>query len=138
MRILDLPQKFTVKRSEWLRWGESLLPDGSLGSCLYRSSDGKKCCLGFLALEAGCTLNDIRDVGSPENLFCRSKIKITGLTTLSPHPFMHAIRREEYHTEVCKSILHTNDTSSIESDEQREEELMKLFQELGVEVIFVD
>ena len=49
--------KFTVNRRTWLR--------GELNSFLYRPTDQKSCCLGFLALKCGAVPRSIRYFKNP-------------------------------------------------------------------------
>lgn len=101
---------FIVKRSKWLR-GE-----GSLVSSLLRPSDGKQCCLGFLAIASGCSIEDITKKGHPRSL-----------TTGSwPHSF-----------NGWGCIICINDDNII-TDKEREEYLAEAFRVRGFEVEFVD
>lgn len=50
---------FTITRKDWL------VGEPSSQSRLYRSADGKKCCLGFAALASGYSVQEIRDRPSP-------------------------------------------------------------------------
>src|SRR5258708_856067 len=53
-------RELTIKRSEWLH----TLEDLKSGSSLFRTTDKKKCCLGFYALSCGLALDQILNVPS--------------------------------------------------------------------------
>lgn len=56
---------FIVDRSKWLR-GEGR------ASLLLRSSDGKRCCLGFVGSQCGFADHELAERGSPESVLGRS------------------------------------------------------------------
>lgn len=114
-----------IKGSEWLR-GE-----GGSKSALLRSEDGKKCCLGILALVCGFTEEEIRGVETP-----------SGVVTRTPWPF--GAGREVSEVNKAMNINDTTpsdsglppcgDVGHIDSDDKRIEKLRPLFEEWGYEI----
>lgn len=112
-------KKFTVERSSWFRgkgmWASKLLDIG-----------GKKCCLGFYALECGLKEENILNAGIPRDVALEGAkwdtflLNDIGLTS-------HA----------CKELMRLNDNEFI-TDEIREWELTTVFENCGVAVRFVD
>ena len=106
--------RFEVKRSNWLR-GE-----GAEESYLIRHEDGKMCCLGFLGRACGVANAEMRGLKNPF---------IPGLA-------------EMFAAKVDASVaygpaMELNDNASI-TDQEREAELVKLFAQHGIEVVFND
>ena len=115
LKVLELPKSFTVSRRRWLR--------GDLhDSSLHRKSDHKQCCLGFLAREAGCSLNAIKGLGTPSEL---KDIRLKKLVDVNG-----------YDTPTCDKLIEVNDDPSF-SDKIREKKLKSLFKRIGVKVNFV-
>lgn len=110
------PFRFVVDRRTWLR-GE-----GGIDSALLRGRDGKKCCIGFLALACGHQPEDILDVDTPANLQKRK----------GP---LRRLVKDSCDTRRCERAIHTND-DTLMPDRVRERELRKLFRELSIEVTF--
>ena len=101
-------EKFTVKRSEWLR-GE-----GSEASFLIRPRDDKKCCVGFFALQV---------IGLGEfDLFGARRLVLEE----TPPTLRFTI----------ETIYSVNDSRLFGQD--RETALKELFRAAGYEVEFVD
>ena len=113
--------KLTIKRSEWLR-GEG--PDDSL---LLRQSDGKKCCLGFLALALDATEKYISGRASPANAPALSW----------PEGFVLKDLDSRYENSGCIDLIETNDTTFL-SETEREDALTKHFKKFDIDVEFVD
>lgn len=111
-------ERLVIDRSKWLR-GE-----GSMESRLYRSSDGKMCCIGFLALARGCTLADIADRSAVESR--RLEVKPRRLSNFPIDQFA-----------PLPVAYDVNDAADI-NDDTREEKLTTIFAEMGYEVEFVD
>ncbi len=115
-----MPFSFTVDRSRWLR-GET-----ARNSFLQRESDGKRCCLGFLALAAGVPEDAIIGKGGPCTLdLPQHKDQVADL-----------FRTPERYDSLGE-LMTVNDREDI-SDTQREAELTTLFQSAEIEVTFVD
>lgn len=112
-------KKFTVERSSWFRG------KGSLKSKLMNRS-GNKCCLGFYALECGLNEENIKGAPGPAD------VAIEGAKWSS---FLLSFRRNT--SPVCMRLMQINDDEFI-TDEKREKELKKVFENCGVAVRFVD
>lgn len=111
-------EKLVIDRARWLR-GE-----GSGESYLLRESDGKMCCLGFYCLARGLTAEEIKGIKTPTD--------VTNPVALVPLVKECELCGGHVHqTEVCSSMMTVNDDQVVE-DDRREEELTRLFGELGV------
>lgn len=116
--------EFTVKRSEWLR-GE-----GNEKSKLLLPSDGKKCCLGFLALALGAKEEDISNMDAPVN----------ASDVLWPEGLLSSKR---LHSSLCTELMDINDycrlsfKTAITASEQ-EDVIIKRFSEINIKVTFID
>lgn len=124
--------KLTIDRKEWLR-GE-----GSDASSLLRKSDGKKCCLGFHALQLGYTEEQIGSLASPPNLVFRTREDRYNADG-APHSILvyrdsHVFRSGP--TPLCARLMMVNDEPD-RPDAEREAELTTLFAEADIEVEFV-
>ena len=102
--------KLVIDRSRWLH-GE-----GANASYLLRETDGKMCCLGFLALQCGAVEDDIRASREP------SEVSIEWPERLSEHA-------------TCLMIENDN---IEDTDNEREAGLTTIFTKMGIEVEFVD
>jgi hypothetical protein len=115
--------KFTVFRNTWLRGGG----DGNL-----LDAAGCRCCLGFLGRQLGCSDDDQRDVGLPQELDSASKWP-TNLVALvddeDGSSFMGTCALDE--------IIGVNDSMTT-SDDAREQQLTELFAALSIDVDFKD
>jgi hypothetical protein len=125
-------QKLIIKRSEWLR-GE-----GSDCSYLYRSSDGKRCCLGFLGNQV-CGLTDDEMAGNampsclPRASWLPQMLKREERRNGDGHFLYDAI----IDAPITTSLAHINDSQMV-SEEKREKEVSQLMRELDIEVEFID
>lgn len=106
-----------VKRSKWLR-GETF------NSFLFRESDGKMCCLGFLGEACGLSPDDMKNRVTPNDL-----------STLSRKKFYNKFFLVDY--DLRCDIFDTNDIGTI-PDSIREKKLIKLFNCLGIKLSFED
>lgn len=108
----------TIVRSKWLH------NEPYTDSRLHRSSDGKMCCLGFYSLACGNTVEEISNLSDPVEVD-----EWKGANT------------KEY-IKVYGGLMATNDSANWDyeeiTDEQREERIIELFKNLGVNVTFID
>lgn len=114
--------KLIIKRSEWLR-GE-----GADVSRLYRSSDGKMCCLGFLGLFCGGSREDMQGKGSPaivRNINWPDALSSKGGGLLP------------IESTACLNLMNANDTQFL-TNEAREQKLTEQFAAIDIQVEFVD
>jgi hypothetical protein len=112
--------KFTVWRDRWLRGaGDGLLLD----------SNGHRCCLGFLGQQLGCSDDEQRSVGLPQELPSADKWPAT--LVLKRHGFGYT------DAGPIDTIVSINDAVD-DSDEEREAELTELFAAKGIDVEFRD
>ena len=110
--------KLTIDRSRWLR-GET-----AEKSYLCRPRDKKMCCLGFLALQCGYTLEDITDSETP-------------LLANGNNKFPDSIVEGDEHTEVCCALMRINDDGKLKEYE-RESKLKTLFKQADILVEFIN
>ena len=119
--------KLVIDRKTWIR-GED-----SGASCLLRSSDGKKCCLGFYALACGLHENQIREKPAPANL------SNTGIKQWNDTMY-RSIPTDAYqtlkHSSIAQHLMLINDEVCFSSEEEREQKIKELFARIGVEVEF--
>lgn len=113
--------KLVIDRNRWLR-GEASESYPS-ESYLLRSSDGKMCCLGFLALACGARPEDITNVRTPDQ----------ALQACSWPAGLIGSREFE---DRCDDLMNSNDESSLR-DDVRERIISERMAEIGVEVEFV-
>lgn len=114
--------KITVKRSEWLRgkrFGESYL----------LREDGKKCCIGFLCLQAGLPEDDILYVDMIANLEEKFS-QLQGFTIETSYP-------ENEEKGWIHKAYQVNDDVDL-TEQVREKALNDLAKSDGHEFIFVD
>lgn len=124
--------KFTVKRSEWLR-GE-----GEDDSYLLRSSDNKKCCFGFLAIQRGIPEEAIKDVHSFAEMPSEFMKQIPqGFLNEDNYMFKKANVTRVINADEATEAMVTNDMVET-SDSEKEKELAERFKELNVQVEFID
>lgn len=112
---------YIVKRSEWLR-GE-----GGVVSCLLRSSDHKRCCIGFVGQQLG-----IRD-GALAGQRTAIDTKVVAWPTWM---LMKSELINVSETDIDKAYR-INDAQCL-TDEQREVELKEIFASNGDTIEFVD
>lgn len=115
--------EFTVSRKTWLR-GE-----GSSNSYLLRPSDGKMCCLGFLALSCGLTPAEIE---GHSDLFVLERANKLPASLVIPADNPDD---EPLNSDVCWDIMAVNDATERKN---REERLAELFAQAGIQVTFTD
>jgi hypothetical protein len=115
--------KLVIDRSKWLR-GE-----GAEDSYLFRPSDGKMCCLGFYG--SACKLNteQMAARGTPYNVSEPDKTWTASAHWLFNSAFSDA-------SSTCFRLMEANDNEELPAEE-REEDIIRLFAEHGVEVEFV-
>lgn len=107
--------KLVIDRKTWLK-GE-----GSNKSALLRS-DGKMCCLGFLAIKNGASRKSIMEIPEPRDIL---ETKCWGLT-----------RKMRDNDNIHGDMLMIINDRIIMSDESREKQLKEEFEKLGVSVSF--
>ncbi len=112
MTTIQGVKKFTIDRKSWLR-GE-----GSDKSFLLRD-DGKMCCLGQYCLASNIPKDTLINTKSPYSLKNDKKIKVENLMG-------------QFWVGDAMSV---NDKETL-SDKLREENLIELFKEGGIEVTF--
>ncbi len=109
-----------IDRRTWLR-GE-----GPTASCLYRAGDGKKCCLGFAAMQlCGLTRSKLDAVQTPGHSGVRDKFA-------QKIPFL--ISKSDT-SSVGYDLMLTND-STILTDKDREAKIKEVFARHDIKVIF--
>lgn len=117
----------TIDRGTWLH-GEGAEP-----SCLMRAKDGKKCCLGFRALQKGYSTDDILGKLGPSDLTPLGNAwagilsdTVDGKTQL----FVP--------TDLGYEIMKANDDPVLITDDRaREDKIIRLFKEIDIQVEFV-
>jgi hypothetical protein len=131
--------ELVIDRKTWDRGGN---PDGSK---LLDAKTGKKCCLGFLATACGYTDEQIITITTPAMLLNESELKpvvlkpVEAFGKLVMLSHWDSLYGKYLNTEVCTEMMKVNDIAYYTGEEDaREDELTKLFKEIGVEVIFVD
>lgn len=112
--------KLTIDRKEWSR--------GDNDSALLKVSDGKRCCLGFLAKECGYSDSDMLGTCTPASL-----VYGRGKDNLFPGGLVKELRDSH----VTNALMRINDRSDLKDEEDREMRLAVLFKEIGIEVEFV-
>lgn len=117
-------EKLVIDRSKWYRG------KGGEDSRLLLA-DGQMCCLGFDLLRRGLQPQDIRGVGTPDQLNAEEDA-LAGLITVceecgSSHYELSA---------VGEGLVDTNDLTTLD-EPTREAKLTALFAEIGVDVEFV-
>ena len=115
--------KLVIDRKTWLR-GE-----GADGSFLRRSSDGRQCCLGFMALAAGLTSEEITD----KTTIATVNRDFTNL----PHGLTWTLSGVFANSSDCAAAIDKNDKENI-SDAEREVSIVDIFARNGWDVTFVD
>jgi len=135
--------KLIIDRKTWLR-GE-----GHKKSFLVRESDGKQCCLGFLAQACGFSKEELTKKRSVLSLFIvpvaentysvcnsvdpikRERIKPTVLEKL----VCDCDSKSSFNNAIGSDLMDVNDDPKL-SDYERETKLTELFATVGVEVEF--
>lgn len=116
-------KKLTIKRSKWLRGGCGT-PHGNDRSCLYRPEDGKKCCLGFLALANGATMGSISSRNFPMDISPTVRHGATAMLALDENE------------NLVDDLVEVNDNRYLRWN-LREKKIKTLMKRVGVEVTFV-
>lgn len=123
--------EFVVDRSTWLR---------GIGTGSLQTKQGKRCCLGFHAIECGYTEEEIFGSYQPSQLTQNWKdpdqVGFFGLTKAYPaDPADPGVKTAGFDTALCKRIMRINDEQAID-DEEREAKLTEMFAEMETKVIF--
>ncbi len=108
------PLTVRISRKKWWRG------NGSFGSALLKSGNGKMCCLGFDALALGLKRADILGLGSPMQAG-----EIPGLVDTSGCDNIK-----------CHNMMSINDDNNID-EELREKQLTALAKKVGRKFVFV-
>lgn len=117
-------KEFTIKRSEWYR-GKGYLHSKLLDDC------GLKCCLGFFALECGLSKEEILDIEEPAQLLSKDEdSKLIEWETF-------LVDELGSNTSDCSSLMLIND-SKVSSDKEKEDSIIRIFNNKGIKVSFVD
>lgn len=121
--------KVRINRQEWLR-GE-----GGDYSRLHRSSDDKKCCIGFLALAKGIPLSMLTDMST---LFSAAEVFLDRNEPL-PERFAGLVTYDKY--QMLGDLLPIQDAYTVNDDEhttdaEKEEKIIALLKEIDIEVEF--
>lgn len=114
-------KEFTIKRSEWLR--------GEMDeSYLLRASDRKRCCIGFYLSACGIDDIDLLAKRSPHDLS----------SIMGKHWLLHKHTNGEIHdSDKCSNLIISNDAETF-TQKQREQQIVEIFAEQGIEASFVD
>lgn len=116
---------FTVYRDKWIR--------GYVDSSrLLRSSDGKMCCMGFLAVSCGIEKDALRDMAVFEDLYRSSMDKLPDATR--PREVGFGSFQDVYDV---RKIYQLNDSVML-SEDRREQLLTASLKALDIEVLFKD
>lgn len=130
IKKLALPKTCDIVRKKWVR-GQGSEESALLVENKISKHHNKMCCLGFLALAAGASRQDISGHLDPVLL-----AEWSGEKPLVMDKLVTA-RHENYsHTSICYLLMRIND-DVILSEEQREEQLTEQFAKIGVKVKFV-
>lgn len=124
VRVIPKLESFIVKRSTWLRGGESFL-----------RKDGRLCCLGFYCVQAGVEIDDIDGWIMPSEMVNEAEIdhqyEIDALTEFDDE---YACARDSHLTDAAVEI---NDDEDI-AESERERRLTQLFAGHGITLTFED
>lgn len=110
--------KLIIDRQKWLR--------GETESRLYRSRDGKKCCVGMLLEQAGVSEEEMRDV-----------MLASGIRPYVPSDLSWLLGDYTNTLLAVADIYGVNDDKKI-SDEVREAKLTKMFAARDIQVEFIN
>lgn len=114
-------RKLEIDRRRWLQ-GRLAWPHGINGSLLYRNTDKRMCCLGFMARACGAKVSQIRGRGSPENV-----------PSIDWPDGMIGDGRTNI--EAVREVMKLNDDPSITS-KQRETRVKRALKAFGFNVVF--
>lgn len=110
--------KLRINRKTWLRGGRS-------DSFLYRSGDGKKCCLGFYCQAIKIPLKEMDYILSPSGLVINENRKLK----------LKSLVRDGFDNKVCNKLMDFNDREEL-SEKKRKEKIKFWFKKIGVQVEF--
>jgi hypothetical protein len=113
-RSFKMAQQVIIKKSEWLR-GE-----GKINSYLYRSTDGKKCCIGFFCEQV---------LGLDTRLLQGVQVLSQVIENPDEDKYSKWIEGEE--------VYDLNDDHYM-GDEERMEQLKQIAAKHGYDFVFVD
>jgi hypothetical protein len=122
--------KLIIDRKEWRRGGSAAEKEDPTA---LLCKDGRKCCLGFYALQCGFTPKQIRGALCPVDVF-PVEYKTTSPEWLKLVWF-DAVLKTHLNTPLTGEAMRINDTADY-TEEERESQLTKLFAENGIEVEF--
>lgn len=124
-------KKLIIDRKTWLRGADA---DDGINSFLFRTYDGKRCCLGFYGNQhAGKSDHDMADVQAPQ--LCVVGDEWGPLVRVSDMTQPRALRAEQ--TLVCVHLVSANDDRDLD-ESSREERVTELFSIIGIEVEFIN
>lgn len=120
-------KEFTVVREKWCRGTKSTVS-------LLRSSDDTMCCLGFMAKELGYSDEEILDVGDPADK------RFSSGRDLWPNELIaYSCLMGRELSDIGTKIVDVNDDDIglfVANDQEREAELKRLFEQIGILVHF--
>lgn len=125
--VMGYADEFTISRREWSRG------DGAHESCLLRSNDKMKCCLGFYSLHVGISEQGILNVSSPGRLKVYGVPIPPSMTWLVDPPAENCLGNSK----ISQTLMDINDSVNME-DPEREERIAEIFAEQGIGVNFAD
>jgi hypothetical protein len=111
---------FTIDRKTWLQ-GE-----GSDESYLFRSRDGKQCCLGFYMEACAVPRQKITSVMTPMGLRLEFRNQVPNWLFNEDHNNI---------SDVCNILMRVNDLEN-ENPSDKEKRIALLFKQAGIEVTF--
>jgi hypothetical protein len=111
---------FTIDRKTWLQ-GE-----GSDESYLFRSRDGKQCCLGFYMEACAVPREKITSVMTPMGFHLELRTQVPGWLFDEAHNNI---------SDVCNILMRVNDLEN-ENPSDKEKRIALLFKQAGIEVTF--
>lgn len=120
MPKVSIPKKIVVDRERWLT------PDVEEESYLCSPDSGRMCCLGFACEQAGVSESYMEGRKMPPDLFYDG-FKVEQLVTVDGRNS----------SEFARLAADINDDINI-SNEEREEQLKRLFSRYGYELVFIN
>lgn len=122
--------KFKIDRGEWYRG------KGSRGSALLLK-DGMRCCLGIFGRAIGVPDKCMLGVGAPDS--SHETIKAYQDSEQTKWLFMKdydsTFMKDYERSKDCVDLMYANDAPSL-SEEEREEDIIRIFAKNGIEVSF--
>lgn len=125
--------KYIIDRSKWVCGDAEFRKKYDLGGSKLLNAKGKMCCLGQVCLQDGLSEDDIRGKGGPTNVYWQ-RLKDHWMTTPENNNSRDACHAMNINDSINSPI--TGDWSRL-TQEEREEELKKLFESMGHEIEFV-